>query len=116
MALMHATTFWDMRARECRRRHARARAAAPVVAETLARLGARRVWLFGSALRPDRFREDSDLDLAVEGLPTGRLIDAGVAADRIAGHTCDLVEIETCDPALRARILREGELLLERLG
>jgi predicted nucleotidyltransferase len=30
------------------------------------------VWVFGSVLKPGRFREYSDIDIAVLGLPSGR--------------------------------------------
>lgn len=30
------------------------------------------VWVFGSLLKPGRFREYSDIDIAVAGLPAGR--------------------------------------------
>lgn len=66
------------------------------------------VWLFGSILRPGRFREDSDEDIAVESVPSGLseawlqyrlalLIDRGV----------DVLNLH--ETGLRSRIEREGE-------
>jgi len=38
-------------------------------AAVLAQRGARRVWVYGSILQPQRYHEDSDLDIICEGLP-----------------------------------------------
>jgi uncharacterized protein len=66
------------------------------------------VWVFGSVLRPGRFREDSDVDVAVDSLPPGMseawlqyrlalLIDRGV----------DVLNLR--ETGLRSRIERDGE-------
>ncbi|MGA7540680.1 MAG: nucleotidyltransferase domain-containing protein [Steroidobacteraceae bacterium] len=66
------------------------------------------VWVFGSILKPGRFREDSDVDIAVQSLPPGMSeawlqhqvalrIDRGV----------DVLSLR--ETRLRARIESEGE-------
>jgi len=72
--------------------------------------GAKHVWLFGSTVH-DWFHEDSDLDLACEGVPLDQL---GAAWDRvveIVGNEVDLVAIEEADAHLRKRIQVSGERL-----
>ena len=60
--------------------------------QTLRAYGAKRVLLFGSYLEtPERAR---DLDLAVEGIPLRRLLDADVAVDAALGVPYDLVSRE----------------------
>jgi uncharacterized protein len=78
------------------------------------RFGARRVYVFGSVVDPERFHEGSDLDLAVEGLPVDRtywraLVD--LWAELPNGIKLDLVPLEEASPALASRIQAEGELL-----
>lgn len=76
------------------------------------RFGARRVWLFGSLLREDRFDPGfSDIDLAVEGLRG----DFWAAITAVSALACpirvELKEIEGSSPELREVIQSEGELL-----
>ena len=66
------------------------------------------VWVFGSVLKPGRFRDDSDVDIAVESLPKGwseaRLqYELALRIDR----QVDLLNLQ--ETGLRARIEREGE-------
>jgi len=94
-------------------RHARAwqvaRAGAALLKE---RFGAARVTVFGSVLRPERFSERSDVDLAVWGLDE-RLYLKAVSAllDLDPGISVDLVEAEFARPALLAVIEEEGVAL-----
>lgn len=94
------------------RTHHRA-AAAELALLLAARFGVDRVWLFGSNAwgRPD---ERSDIDLAVEGLPPQRFIEALAALMQVAPASVDLLRLEEAPAALRARILTHGELLHER--
>lgn len=81
-------------------------------AAALRAAGAREVYLFGSAASGD-LREDSDIDLAVAGLPPERFFEAlGDAAD-ILGRPLDLVDLDEATPF--ARYLREEEEL-QRVG
>lgn len=80
----------------------------PALAAELRALGATHVWVFGSLVWGG-LHPDSDLDLAVLGLPPGRLIEAYDRLWQRAGTPVDLVALETCAPELRARILADGE-------
>ncbi len=98
--------------KERRARHARAMATARRLARKLLREeGAARVFVFGTAADAERFRLDSDLDLAVEGLPKERFFKVWAALDRDSEFEVDLVQLELASPALRARILRDGKEL-----
>lgn len=108
---------WRERARrtaESRRARAdTARALLPaLVRHLVCRYGVRRVWLFGS-LADGPFHEASDIDLCAEGLPPGRsLFRAGAELDEIARpFRVDLVPLEDAQPAVRARVLRRGQVL-----
>jgi predicted nucleotidyltransferase len=73
------------------------------------RYGASRVRAFGSLVHPGRFHTDSDIDLAVEGLTAcdywDALADVLFLDDEIA---IDLVDLDTCPPAIWARVELEG--------
>ncbi|OGV83619.1 MAG: hypothetical protein A3K19_07720 [Lentisphaerae bacterium RIFOXYB12_FULL_65_16] len=61
----------------------------PQAVEALVRLGARRVILFGSAAEcPEKA---NDIDLAVEGIPDSRILDADVELMKILECPFDLV-------------------------
>ncbi len=82
--------------------------------EVLSALGARRVRVFGSFAR-GRVRSDSDLDMAVEGLPYSQDQLLGIAERSLGGGlTLDLVPWEAASALLRERILSEGRVLYER--
>lgn len=86
------------------------RARLPAVVQALVALGARRVLVFGSVARGDA-TDESDLDLAVEGLPPAEYFEAMARAAAAAGRPVDLVRLEEARPTLRDRILFEGELI-----
>jgi len=78
------------------------------------RFNARRVYLFGSVLDPERFHDASDIDLAVEGLPADRTYWKALADIwRLSpdGMKIDLVPLEQASPSLVSRILSGGEML-----
>jgi len=71
--------------------------------------GAREVYLFGSAAG-GRFEEDSDVDLAVSGLPPERFFKAMGAARRILRRPLDLIDLDEDNPFTRY-LREEGNLL-----
>jgi predicted nucleotidyltransferase len=74
--------------------------------------GAREVYLFGSAAR-GQVREDSDIDLAVSGLPPELFYRAGAAAEDALGRSLDLVDLDEITPF--TQYLKE-ERELQRVG
>ena len=69
-------------------------------AEVLKQAGAREVYLFGSAAR-GILRQDSDIDLAVSGLPPEKFFEAmGQAAD-ILQRPLDLVDLDEDNPFIQ---------------
>ena len=66
------------------------------------------VWVFGSVLRPGRFREDSDIDIAVERLPPG-LSEAWLQYQLALRLDRGVDVLNLNETGLRARIEREGE-------
>jgi predicted nucleotidyltransferase len=81
-------------------------------AEALKAAGAREVYVFGSAAR-GKLREDSDIDLAVCGLPAEAFFRAMAKASRALGRPVDLVDLDEDNPFTRY-LKEEGEL--QRVG
>ena len=74
------------------------------------RYSARRVWLFGS-LVAGQPTIDSDVDLAVEGLPSAVYFNALADLMSLFHAPVDLVRLEEAPGSLRARVLSEGREL-----
>lgn len=78
-------------------------------AEALRAAGAKEVYLFGSAAG-DRLDEESDVDLAVSGLPPRRYLEALGAAIDILQRPVDLVDLDQNTP-FSQHLKQEGELV-----
>jgi predicted nucleotidyltransferase len=82
----------------------------PAAKELLGRFGARRAWVFGSLLTGSA-TEESDVDLAVEGLPESAYFPALGALMQLFTGPVDLVRMEEAGESLRQRVLAEGREL-----
>ncbi|MEN9232449.1 MAG: nucleotidyltransferase domain-containing protein [Thermostichus sp. DG02_5_bins_236] len=69
--------------------------------------GASRVVVFGS-LAKGRFAEESDIDLAVAGIPKERFFEALAKVNRHSRRWVDLKPLEDLDPYFCQRILQTG--------
>ncbi len=74
--------------------------------------GAREVYLFGSAAK-GTIRENSDVDLAVSGLPPEVFFRAMAQASRALGRPLDLIDLDHDNPFTRY-LKEKGEL--QRVG
>lgn len=63
-------------------------------------------YLFGSVAKPHRFREDSDVDVAILGLPDEHFFRAMAFLSARLGRDVDLIELEACPFA--ERVKKEG--------
>ena len=86
-----------------------------IVAMIIARYAPRRVYQWGSLLQPEHFDENSDIDIAVEGIES---VDAffrlyGDAMQLTRFHL-DLVEFDKLTPLDRETIAGKGVVLYER--
>jgi predicted nucleotidyltransferase len=77
-------------------------------AAVLKEAGAQEVYLFGSAAR-GAVQEDSDIDLAVSGLPPRRFFAAMARAAAVLQRPLDLVDLDQPTPFTRY-LQEEGEL------
>jgi predicted nucleotidyltransferase len=78
-------------------------------ANLLRSMGATQVFVFGSATKGG-LRPDSDIDMAVTGLPSQVYFSAISKASNLLGRPVDLVDLD--DPTSRVRhLLRSGELV-----
>ncbi|MCK6624811.1 MAG: DUF4365 domain-containing protein [Anaerolineae bacterium] len=72
------------------------------------------VYLFGSLVWSDIHTPETDIDLAVSGLPEERFLDAVSYLERESKFPIDLIDLSKASDHLRQRILAEGKLLYER--
>ena len=72
------------------------------------------VYLFGSLAWSDTWSNDTDIDLAVRGLPGKQFFEAITLLERDTKFSVDLVDLDQIPDYLRQRILTEGKLLYER--
>lgn len=82
------------------------------------RCGVRKLVLFGSALHPENFRPDSDIDLAVsfnEPIAKGRFtayMDLKEALEGLFRRPVDLISADAIrNPVLREELKKSGEIL-----
>ena len=85
------------------------RSAIERAAAALQALGAREVYLFGSAAL-DRMRPDSDVDFAVSGLPEASFFIAMGRARDALGRDLDMIDLDDDTPFTRY-LKEEGELM-----
>lgn len=67
-------------------------------ANVLKNAGAKEVFLFGSAADDSVMHQASDVDLAVRGLPPHVFFKAMSQAQRVVGHTLDLIDLDEPSP------------------
>jgi predicted nucleotidyltransferase len=92
-----------------RRAHAAARKAAKLLRD---RFGATEIMLFGSLAGRVGFTRWSDIDLAARGIPSEQYLTAmDTVLHLSAEFKIDLVDLETCPPALLKSIERDGKPL-----
>lgn len=97
--------------RELERRYKKALAAAEEAARLLKEdYGAKKVWIFGSLTDQDRFNKWSDIDLAVQGVPSDRFYSAvGAVTGLISDFKVDLIDIDNCKDSLAKAVESEGQ-------
>jgi uncharacterized protein len=83
-----------------------------VAATALTELGAKEVYVFGSAAR-GTLRPDSDIDLAVSGLPAKIFFRAVSKASDILGRPADIIDLDDESPLVRY-LKSSGELIRVR--
>ncbi|MFP4438423.1 MAG: DUF4365 domain-containing protein [Chloroflexaceae bacterium] len=72
------------------------------------------VYLFGSLAWGSVFSPETDIDLAVSGLPAARYLDAVGFVERESNFSVDLVDLNQVSEEFSRRIVTEGKLLYER--
>ncbi len=78
-------------------------------ANLLCSMGATEVFVFGSATKGG-LRPDSDIDIAVSGLPTKVYFSAISKVSDLLGRPVDLVDLDDSTPLVR-HLLGSGELV-----
>jgi predicted nucleotidyltransferase len=85
------------------------RSAVTAAANLLRSMGATQVFIFGSAAKGD-LRPDSDVDMAVTGLPSQKYFSAVSRVSDLVGRPVDLVDLDDSTPLVRY-LLASGELV-----
>lgn len=96
--------------RAAEERAGRLRERFPTARQLLSTRGVNAAWVFGS-LATGSPSGTSDVDLAVEGLPTGQLFDALAELMALFETRVDLVRLEDAPESLRERVHAEGQRL-----
>jgi uncharacterized protein len=78
-------------------------------ADLLRSMGATQVYVFGSATKGG-LRPDSDIDMAVSGLPSRIYFSAISRVSDLLGRPVDLVDLDDATPLVR-HLLDSGELV-----
>lgn len=105
-----ATRLRDEARADGERARARAdglRAKLPAAAALLRQAGAQQVWLLGS-LASGTPHVESEVDLAVEALPSALYFDVLADLMELFGTRVDLVALETAPESLRERVFATG--------
>lgn len=113
---------WNFAQREKRRErtrfelHANAAIDAERIIESIiSRFNPKRIYQWGSLLHPEQFDENSDIDIAVEGLQSiGDFFDCFGMAEAMTKFPLDLVEIEKVHHLYVDLIIKLGKLVYER--
>jgi len=97
-------------------RYLEAQRQAVAIVDRVARLHhPRRIYQWGSLLDERHFNENSDIDLALEGLVDAAQFFAVVRdAETLTDMPLDIVELEKVDPLQAESIRRRGRLVYER--
>ena len=107
---------WEKRVIEKQKERLRLRKRAYQEARVLANVlyakySATSVYLFGSLLEKERFNENSDIDLAVEGLPDGIFFEAVGELLLRTRFPLNVIPLKNCPESLREKIATTGEHL-----
>lgn len=98
--------------------HEKARAEAQaIVAMIVEKYRPTRVLHWGSILRPEQFRDYSDIDIAVEGITDAEQFFAMYGdAEAMTRFPLDLVQLEKIEPEYRRLIETRGQVVYRREG
>ncbi len=109
MTLLQEMHLRRLEERECRRQKAR-----ESLRQTLDRLvPGQQVIVFGSLVKPGKFTDESDIDVALEAEPQGMSIYQLIALlSEEMGRPVDVLLLDEC--RFREKILREGERWIPR--
>jgi predicted nucleotidyltransferase len=92
-----------------------ARDADAIIAMIRERYDPARIVQWGSVLAPERFREYSDIDIAVEGLlDPEQFFSVIEEAEDLTSFPVDIVQLERIEPEYRELILQKGRVVYER--
>ncbi len=79
------------------------------------RFGAQSVWLFGSLAWGNELTPETDIDLAVQGMPAENFYKALNFLEHETEFPVDLIDLDTAPKQLRERVLAEGKPLYEQV-
>lgn len=88
---------------------------AAIIEMIIGKYNPRRIYQWGSLLNPVQFNENSDIDIAVEGvIPVEDFFGLLGDAMRMTGFSLDIIQIEKIEPEFAEKIRRHGKVVYER--
>ncbi len=90
------------------------RDARQIVAMIVARYEPARIYQWGSVLQPKKFTAMSDIDIAIEGIDSIRMLSVLADAEELTRFPLDIVRLESVEPAFRRAILKKGTVVYAR--
>ena len=86
-----------------------------IVRMIIAKYSPKKIVQWGSLLHPEQFDENSDIDIAVEGITDAETYFRMIGeAYEMTDFTLDIVQIEKIDPIFGDSIRKKGKLIYER--
>ncbi len=86
-----------------------------IVTMIIEKYAPKRIYQWGSLLNEAHFSEISDIDIALEGVPSAEIFFKILGdADQLTSFDVDLVEIDKIDPIHAESIRKKGRLAYER--
>ncbi|MEM4248362.1 MAG: nucleotidyltransferase domain-containing protein [Candidatus Nanoarchaeia archaeon] len=74
-----------------------------------------RIWLWGSVIEPELFREYSDIDIGIEGIPNAETFFKLIGdAMELTDFSLDIVQMEKIEPQFAEIIKMKGKIVYER--
>ena len=87
---------------------------AAIISMIIAEYKPKRIYQWGSLLRPENFGENSDIDIAVEGITDAETFFKLLGdAMRMTGFSLDILQIEKIEPEFAEKIRRHGKVVYE---
>jgi len=92
-----------------------AKEASKIITMLIKEFNVRKIYQWGSLLNPDKFDENSDIDIGIEGLGSVQeYFNLLEKAEAICSFPLEILELERIDPLHKKSIIDKGQLVYEK--